>query len=81
MGLINRAWPEYDETKLAVDNVTMAVQVDGKLRGTVVVPSEASRDEAVREARLCPKVIEMLDSRVVRKEIYVPGRLVNFVTK
>ena len=80
VGLVDADWPEYDETKLAVDSVTIAVQVDGKLRGTVVVRPETSRDEVLQEARLSPKVMEMLHGRTVRNEIYVPGRLVNFVT-
>jgi leucyl-tRNA synthetase len=81
VGLIDAVWPEYDEAKLAVETVTIAVQVDGKLRGTVVVRSEANQEEAVKEARLSPKVAESLEGRTLRKEIYVPGRLLNFVTK
>jgi leucyl-tRNA synthetase len=64
---------------LASDTVTYAVQVNGKLRGDVGVPADAGEDEVVAAARAVPNVAAYLDGAEVRKTIFVPGRLVNFV--
>jgi leucyl-tRNA synthetase len=55
------------------------VQVNGKLRGDVDVPADAGEDEVVAAARAVPNVSAYLDGAEVRKTIFVPGRLVNFV--
>ncbi|MEE8601108.1 leucine--tRNA ligase [Euzebya tangerina] len=75
--LAYEAWPEWDEAALAVDSITIAIQVQGKLRGTVEVPSEASKDDILAAAK--DEVADHLDGKEIRKEIVVPGRLVNFV--
>ena len=72
-------WPVADPEMLASDTVTYAVQVNGKLRGDVDVPSDAVEDEVVAAARAVPNVAAYLDGADVRKTIFVPGRLVNFV--
>ncbi|HWG83244.1 MAG TPA: class I tRNA ligase family protein, partial [Gaiellales bacterium] len=72
-------WPVADPEMLASDTVTYAVQVNGKLRGDVDVPSDAVEDEVVAAARAVPNVAAYLDGAEVRKTIFVPGRLVNFV--
>jgi leucyl-tRNA synthetase len=70
-------WPAWDEAALVEDTVTIAVQVQGKLRGTVEVPTGAPQDDVLVAARAA--VADHLDGATVRKEIVVPGRLVNFV--
>ena len=72
-------WPEYDEAYLKEDEVEIAVQVMGKLRGTVRVPADASKEEVLAAARAEENVARYLAEATVRKEIVVPGRLVNFV--
>jgi leucyl-tRNA synthetase len=72
-------WPVADPEMLASDTVTYAVQVNGKLRGDVGVPADAVEDEVVAAARAVPNVAAYLDGAEVRKTIFVPGRLVNFV--
>src|SRR6478609_3931888 len=72
-------WPVADPAMLARDTVTYAVQVNGKLRGDVGVPADAVEDEVVAAARAVPNVAAYLDGAEVRKTIFVPGRLVNFV--
>ncbi|WP_428265690.1 leucine--tRNA ligase [Haliangium sp.] len=72
-------WPAYDEAKLAVDTITLAVQVNGKLRGTIEVPAEVSKEDALAAAKADDKVAKFLDGKTMRREIYVPGRLVNLV--
>ena len=72
-------WPEYDEAYLKEDEIEIAVQVMGKLRGTVRVAAGASKDAVLDAARNEENVARYLAEGTVRKEIYVPGRLVNFV--
>ncbi len=72
-------WPEFDEAKLATDTITLAVQVSGKLRGTIEVAPDIAKDDAIAQARLDPNVAKHLEGKTIRREIYVPGRLVNIV--
>ena len=72
-------WPAFDPELLKADTVEIAVQVNGKLRGTVEVAAEASKDAMIEAARAEENVARYLEDGTVRKEIAVPGRLVNFV--
>ncbi len=72
-------WPQVDERYLASDKFEMPVQILGKLRGKVMVPQAASKDEMEAAARAA--VADKLDGKTVVKTIVVPGRLVNFVVK
>jgi len=72
-------WPEADPELLKADTVEIAVQVNGKLRGTVQVSADADKEAMLAAARAEPNVARYLDEGTVRKEIAVPGRLVNFV--
>jgi leucyl-tRNA synthetase len=72
-------WPAWDEARLAVDTITLAVQVMGKLRGTVEVPADVSEADAIAAAKADPKVARFIEGKTIRREIYVPGRLVNIV--
>ncbi|HET7883849.1 MAG TPA: leucine--tRNA ligase [Acetobacteraceae bacterium] len=73
------AWPEADPDLLAADTVTIAVQVMGKLRGTINVPPDAPRDANLAAARADSNVARALEGKRIVKEIYVPNRIVNFV--
>lgn len=57
----------------------MVVQVMGKMRGKVEVPADADKDAVFAAAKSVPNVARHLEGKTIRKEIYVPGRLVNFV--
>jgi leucyl-tRNA synthetase len=72
-------WPVADPAMLVADQITYAVQVNGKLRGSVEVPADLAQDEILARARAVPNVAAHLDGMTVRKEIVVPGRLVNLV--
>jgi len=72
-------WPAYDEAKLAAETLTVAVQVNGKLRGTVVLPVGVSQDAALAAAKADPAVARWLEGQTIRREVYVPGKLVNLV--
>ncbi len=76
-----QSWPEYDEAK-TVDAVTeVAVQVNGKVRGKVVIPTGCEKETAFAAAREDSRVASLLEGKTLVKEIYVPNRLVNFVVK
>ena len=79
--LTKQSWPEFDES-LTVDSVVeIPVQIKGKVRGKVTVPADATKDQMLEAAKSDPKIAEQLDGVTIVKEIVVPGRLVNFVTK
>jgi len=73
------AWPAWDEAKLVADTITLAVQVCGKLRGTIEVPADVSKQDAIAAAKADEKVAKFLEGKTMRREIFVPGRLVNLV--
>jgi leucyl-tRNA synthetase len=72
-------WPMADPSALARDSVTMAVQVNGKLRGTLVAAPDAPRAELEAAARALPGAIAAIGDKTVRKVIVVPGKIVNIV--
>ncbi len=77
--LAYEAWPVFDPAALVDDTITIAVQVMGKLRSTIQVARDASREQILELARTDEKVARHLEGKTMRKEVYVPGRLVNFV--
>ncbi|HLR46165.1 MAG TPA: class I tRNA ligase family protein, partial [Deinococcales bacterium] len=74
-------WPVADETALVTEALTIAVQVGGRLRGQVEVPADAGKDAVLDAARSEPNVARYLEGQELVREIFVPGRLVNFVVK
>ncbi len=72
-------WPSWDEAKLAVDTITVAVQVNGKLRDSVDVPADAAEADIIATAKASANVQKYLEGKTIRREIYVKGRLVNLV--
>ena len=77
--LIDRRWPEFDEAALELDMIELVVQVNGKLRGRVAVPADASKDDIEKLAIADDNVQRFVDGQAIRKIIVVPGRLVNIV--
>ena len=75
------SWPEYDEAKTVDEQVEVAVQINGRLRGTVMLPLDCPRDEALAIARADEKIAPMLAGVNIVKEILVPNRIINFVVK
>ena len=72
-------WPKVDEAAAADDEITLVVQVNGKLRDRIVVPAGISDDEAKEIALASEAVIKTLEGKAPRQVIYVKGRLVNIV--
>jgi leucyl-tRNA synthetase len=77
---LEAAWPKADPRLLVADEATIALQVDGKLRATIVVPSGMDRAELEKIALAHEKVVQFTQGKTIRKTIVVPGRLVNVVT-
>lgn len=76
-----QSWPECDEEALKVDNVEIVLQVNGKVRGRLTVPAEATKEELEKIAMGDANVQAHIGDATVRKVICVPGRLVNIVAK
>ena len=76
-----QSWPECDEEALKVDNVEIVLQVNGKVRGRLTVPAEATKEELEQIALADANVQAHIGGATVRKVICVPGRLVNIVAK
>ncbi|MCD8003485.1 MAG: leucine--tRNA ligase [Clostridia bacterium] len=74
-------WPSYDESKTIDDVIEIALQVNGKLRGTMKIEADAERDAVIEAARSSPRIAELIAGKSVVKEIYVPGKIVNIVVK
>lgn len=81
-GLVaEHAWPEWDEAILAENTVTIAIQINGKLRGDISVSTESDEKTIIALALEDKKVQSHLEGMEVIKKIYVPGKIVNFVAK
>lgn len=72
-------WPVHDEKYLHTDTITIVVQVNGKLRAQLQVAADAEKDTILAQAQVDNKVVAALNGQAVKKAIYVPGKLVNFV--
>jgi leucyl-tRNA synthetase len=79
--LIDTPWPAFDEAALVSDTVQLAVQVNGKLRGQIVVPADASQADIEAAAKSDENVLRHTEGKAIAKIIVVPGRLVNIVVK
>ena len=75
------SWPAYDEAKTVDSSVTIAVQINGKLRSTIVIEKDMPKDDVLALAKADPKVADFIADKTVIKEIYVPGKIVNIVVK
>lgn len=76
---LDAEWPSYDEALAAADVVTIAVQVNGKLRDTFEMPAGADQAEHEAAALARPKIQQYINGGAVRKVVVVPGKLVNVV--
>ncbi|MCI5952451.1 MAG: leucine--tRNA ligase [Anaerostipes sp.] len=71
-------WPSYDEDKMKDDELTIPVQVNGKTRATIVIAADEAKDQVLAKAKAA---VESKITATIRKEIYVPGKIVNIVAK
>ena len=81
-GLLSIApWPQYDESKTVESTVEMAVQVNGKLKGTIKLAADADKQAAIDAALAEEKVQHAIEGKQIVKQIVVPGKIVNIVVK
>ena len=80
--LIARAeWPQYDESKTVDSTVEMAVQFNGKLKGTITLPADVTKDDAIDAVKTDTSFTQFIDGKTIIKEIFVPGKIINIVVK
>ncbi|WP_201769249.1 leucine--tRNA ligase [Fervidicella metallireducens] len=79
--IFNESWPAFDEAALVKDIVEMAVQINGKVRGKVEVPSTADEKEIEKIALEDKKVKEYINGKEIKKVIVIKGRIINIVVK
>ena len=72
-------WPKYDESKLVEDTVKIIFQVNGKYRGDAQLAVDVSKDDAIAAAKANERVQAFIQGKSIKKEIYVPGKIVNIV--
>jgi leucyl-tRNA synthetase len=77
--LTDTPWPEVDDALIVDDTVTLAIQVSGKLRGKIDVAAGVDEEAAVSAALAVPNVAAAINDRTIRKTVFVPDKLVNFV--
>ncbi len=76
--LYQQSWPEFDEAKTVESTVEIAVQINGKMKGTLLIGKDDAKDDVIAKAK--ESIADKLTGNIV-KEIYVPGRIVNIVMK
>ena len=72
-------WPEFDEEKTKENSVEIALQIMGKVRSRITVPADISKEDAIALAKADEKIASAIEGKTFKKEIYVPGKLVNIV--
>ena len=72
-------WPEAEPALLIADSVTIAVQIMGKLRGTIAMPPDSGAEAVIAAAEAEPNVAAALAGKRIVRRIHVPNRIVNFV--
>jgi leucyl-tRNA synthetase len=72
-------WPAYDPKFIVDDEVTLAVQVNGKLRDTITVSTDILEEDAKAEALKSEKVVKWMEGKEAKKVIYVKGKLISIV--
>ncbi len=77
----SQRWPEWDEALARDEEITLVVQVNGRLRDRITVPVSITEASAKKLARESQRVMAYLEGKKVAKEIYVPGKLLNIVVK
>lgn len=72
-------WPSFDESKLVLNKINIAVAINGKTRDVIEIDPDSAQDDIVALAKSMPKVSAQLEGKEIRKVIYVKGRMLNFV--
>ena len=72
-------WPKYDESKIQEDTITIAIQVNGKVRDSILVAADTSEDEIKKIALASEKVNRWIGESQIKKVIYIKGKLLSIV--
>ena len=79
--ITNQQWPVFNDSLLVAEKMTVAVQINGKTRGTVELDNDLDQEDIVKYILNDADLKKYLKGVVIIKEIYIPNRLVNFVVK
>lgn len=79
--LHNTTWPKFDEEKTRDKVITLPVQVNGKVRGTIEVDVDITKESAMAKAKTDENIQKFLEGKTIVKEIFIPGRIFNIVVK
>ena len=77
--LVDVPWPEIREDYIVRDSVTIVVQINGKKRGEISLPLDASEEHVLNEALLIPSVSIQIKDKKIRKQIFVSNKILNLV--
>lgn len=79
-GMVHEAqWPAFDPAKTKEDTVEIVLQVLGKVRSRMTISADTPKEEVLAAAKADSKIAALLEGKTIKKKIYVPGKLVNFV--
>ena len=73
--------PQCDENKMAEQTVELAIQINGKLKGTIVLDKDISREDVLAAVKTDERIVKQLEGKTIVKEIVVPGKIVNIVVR
>ena len=74
-------WPKFDEAKTKDNEIEIAVQICGKLKSTITVTPDTTKEAAIALAVADEKIAALIEGKQIVKEIYIPGKIVNIVVK
>lgn len=77
--IVQAGWPTFDPNKLQEDTIKIIFQVNGKYRGDAQLPAEVSKEAVIAVAKSNEKILPHLKGKSIKREIYVPGKIVNIV--
>lgn len=77
--LVDTAWPEFDESLFALETITIGVQVNGKVRATISLPKDSSKEDTEKMALEQDNVQKAIEGKTIRKMIVIPNKIVNVV--
>ena len=77
--VFDASWPKADESKMVQNEIEIALQIGGKLRGTMMINRDAAKETVLAQAK--EALASRLDGKTIVKEIYVPGKIVNLIIK
>ncbi|MFA6341192.1 MAG: leucine--tRNA ligase [Candidatus Paceibacterota bacterium] len=79
--IVTESWPKYDESKLVSSKVKMVVQVNGRVRGIIIMSNDSSEGEVEKMALSDENIVKWIDDKQITKRIFVKNKIINFVTE